>query len=560
MIRERKTRRGRVLGALLASGVMLAGCSAIPTSGPVQGGLKDLQQVDQVYQYKPSGPIAGASQEDLVRGFVLAATSSVDDYATAREFLTSEYSSQWDPYYGVLIDEGTRPYRADSDTAGVLSLATTAKLDSAGDMLPVAPGPSMEMRFEFERVAGEWRISSAPSGIILDANTFSTIWSSHQLYFVGAGNLLVPETRWFLTRTALVTEIVGALLEGPGERMREVVRSGFPVGTSLASNSVPVVDGKARIDLTNTVLEASPAAMGEIRQQLKTSLQTVPGVTGFELSVEGTPLRPTPDEEINAPRPVTTTQAPAVMIGEEFGTVVSGEFTPWQGLGASLHDFDPEAITLSADEQAAALLGDSGVTRVDANGAILVDGRAGLLEPSIDPLGYVWTVPRADSDTLLATAPDGTATEVATPWLAGRSPAAVRLSPDGSRVAALVADGDESHVLVSGVIRDENGVPLRTVADADTKLWAAGTPRDLDWVGQLSFAALTGVGAAGKVTVGGVGLFGIERTSVPGGVHVSGGGGRSALRVLGADGDLFSPQGAGWQRSEDEIDVLAKRG
>lgn len=559
MRRQRVSRRWRVLVAFALTAVV-AGCTAIPTSGPVQAGLRDLQQVDQVYQYKPLGPIAGASQEDLVRGFVLAATSSVDDYATAREFLTTEYSSQWDPYYGVLIDDGSRPYRADGDTAGVLSLSTLAKLDARGDMLPVGPGPSMEMRFEFERVGSDWRISSAPSGIILDANMFSTIWSSHQLYFVGSGNLLVPETRWFLTRTALVTEIVGALLGGPDERMREVVRSGFPSGTALATNAVPVVDGKARIDLTANVMDATPTAMAELREQLKASLQSVPGVTGIELLVEGTPLRPNPDDDIPAPRPVLATHAPAVMIGEEFGTIVSGEFSPLPGFGASLHNYDPEAITLSADEQAAAVLSDTGVTRVDNQGAFLVDSRDGLLEPSIDPLGYIWTVDPADPAVLLATAPDGSSTEVGAPWLAGRTPTAVRLSPDGSRVAAIVGEGDETLVLISGVIRDEGGVPLRTVADAEVKLWAAGTPLDLDWVGQLSFAVLTRVGSAGKVTIGGIGLFGIERTSVPGGVQLSGGGGRSALRVLGADGDLFAPQGAGWQRSEDEIEVLAKRG
>lgn len=559
MTRHPASRRGRALLAIAMTAVV-AGCTAIPTSGPVEAGLRDLQQVDQVYQYKPLGPIAGASQEDLVRGFVLAATSSVDDYATAREFLTTEYSSQWDPYYGVLIDDGSRPYRADGDTAGVLSLSTTAKLDAHGDMLPVGPGPSMEMRFEFERVGADWRISSAPSGIILDANMFSTIWSSHQLYFVGSGNLLVPETRWFLTRTALVTEIVGALLSGPDERMREVVRSGFPSGTALATNAVPVVDGKARIDLTANVMDATPAAMAELREQLKASLQSVPGVTGIELLVEGTPLRPDPNDDTPAPRPVLATHAPAVMVGDEFGTIVSGEFSPLPGFGASLHDYDPQAITLSADEQAAAVLSDTGVTRVDNQGAFLVDGRDNLLEPSIDPLGYIWTVDQEDPGVLLATAPDGSASQVPAPWLAGRKPTAVRLSPDGSRVAAIVAEGDESLVLISGVIRDEGGVPQRTVADAEVKLWAAGAPLDLDWVGQLSFAVLTRVGSAGKVTIGGVGLFGIERTSVPGGVQLSGGGGRSSLRVLGAGGDLFAPQGAGWQRSEDDIEVLAKRG
>ncbi|MBL3698906.1 LpqB family beta-propeller domain-containing protein [Leucobacter luti] len=561
MTRTRARRRIAGTVALITSAlVALTGCTAIAVSGPVEVGLKDLKQVDQIYQYKPPGPIPGASQEDLVRGFVLAATSSVDDYATAREFLTSDYTEQWDPYYGVLIDEGTRPYRKDGDTSGVLSLAATAKVDAEGDMLPVGPGPSIDMRFEFERIGGEWRISSAPSGIILDSNMFGTIWSSHQLYYVGAGNLLVPETRWFLTRTALVTEIVGALIEGPSDRMREVVRSGFPSGTALATNSVPVVDGKAMIDLTGNVLEAGPKAMAEIRQQLKSSLQSVSGVSGFELLVDGTPLRETSGDESNAPRVVSLTNNPAVMIGAEFGTIVAGEFTEMQGFEESLPALDPQAITLSSDEQTAAVLNAGGLTRVDGSGTLALDSRPGLLAPSIDPLGYVWTVSTRAPEVLLAYAADGSLTEVPAPWLTGRTLQALRLSPDGSRVAALVADGEESQVMVSGVIRDELDAPVRTVDEADVKLWASGTPIDLDWVGQLRFAALTRVGTAGKVTNGGIGLPAQEQTSVPGGAHLSGGGGRLYVRVLGADGDLFSPQGIGWQRVEDDISVLAKRG
>ncbi len=558
----RRTRAGRgARGALVtAAALALAGCVAIPTAGPVEVGLTDLKQADQVYQYKPPGPVTGASQEDLVRGFVLAATSSADEYATAREFLTTKYAGQWDPNSGVLIDGGSRPYRADGDTAGVLSLAVSAKVDAAGEMLPVGPGPSLEMRFEFERVGAEWRISSAPNGIILDSTMFSTIWSPHQLYYIGAGNLLVPETRWFLTRSSLTTEIVGALLEGPSEGMREVLRSGFPSGTALAKSSVPVVDGSARIDLTNQLMEAQPAALAELRQQLKSSLQTVPGVTGFELLVDGTPLRSNVGDEANAPRMVSVPSTPAVMIDDQFGALVAGELTETPQFGPLIHELDPSAVTLALDERAAAVRHPGGVSRVDENGATLIDTRPKLLEPSFDPLGYIWTASAAHPEQLLATNAEGVAVGIAAPWLAGRTVVAVRVSPDGSRIAALVEDGDESAVLMGGIVRDAAGVPVRTTAEVETTLWVSGAPLDLDWVGQLRFAALTRVGTAGKISLGGIGAISSEQTSVQNGVKVSGGGGKNYLRVLSADGSLYAPQGSGWQRVDDDIEILAKRG
>lgn len=559
----RNARRGiaiRGRAAAVAAALLLTGCTAIPNSGPVQQGLRDLSQAEQVVQYNPAGPVTGATQEDLVQGFLLAAFSPLDDYSVAREFLTSDYAAQWDPYYGVLIADGSRPYSADGEKAGVLSLAAVAKVDAQGAMLPVQPGPSTEMRFEFEKVDDEWRISSAPAGIIIDSSTFTTIWEPHQLYFVGPGNVLVPETRWYLTRSALVTEIVGALIEGPGERLSEVVHSGFPTGTALVANSVQTVDGVARIDLTGSVLEAGPAAMAQVRQQLKMSLQTVKGVSGFELFADGTPLRETPDDEAGSPELVNQVSDPALMIDGEFGSIVSGEFRAMGGFAQTIADYDPAAVTLSPGGQAAALLNEHGVSLINEEGAVPVDDRHGLLEPAFDLLGCIWTAHPSDAQALRITALDGTTRTIPAPWLKGREPVAVRVSPEGARIAALVPDDDGSQVLVAGVVRDENGIPVATTTEADVQLWVTGDPVDLDWTGQQRFATLTRVGTASKVTIGGLGQFASSQGSVPGGRQVTGGGGRALLRVLGEGGDLFVPQGSGWQRSESDISLLAKRG
>lgn len=544
----------------LAAALLLAGCTAVPGSGPVEVGLKDLSQAEQVVQYNPVGPMAGASQEDLVQGFVIAASSPLDDYAVAREFLTADYAAQWDPYYGVLIADGSRPYRPDGEEAGVLSLPAVAKVDTQGTMLPVQPGPSTEMRFEFERVGEEWRISSAPAGIILDSGTFGTLWSQHQLYFVGPGNVLVPEARWYLARPALTTEVVGALLEGPGERLSEVVHSGFPAGTALVTNSVQVSDGVARIDLTGAMLEAGPTAMAEVREQVKATLQSVRGVSSFELLVDGTPLRDTPSGEAGAPRQLNQLSDPVVLADGELGTIVSGEFRAMGGFGQTIADYDPAEVTIAPGEQAVALLNDDGVVLVDEGGSLLVDDRAGLLAPAFDFLGHIWTVQASDAGALRITGPEGASSRIPAPWLAGRVPVAVRVSPDGARIAALVPSDDGSQVLVAGVLRDENGTPVATTEEADVELWVTGDPIDLDWVGQLRFATLTQLGAASKVTIGGAGQFSIQQGSVPGGRQVSGGGGRTQLRVLGEGNDLFAPQTSGWQRLENDISLLAKRG
>lgn len=554
-----RTRMFRVAVVTLAV-VALAGCNAIPGSGQVQVGLTDLKQVDQLVQFNPSGPVSGSSQEDLVRGFVQAATSSSDDYSVAREFLSTEYADQWDPYTGVLIDDGSRPYRDDGGSAGVLSLAAAANVDTQGVMVPAEPGPTTDMRFEFERAGDEWRISSAPSGIILDRSDFLAIWSSHELNFIGPDGLLVPETRWYLNRAALSTEIVGGLIEGPGRRMQESVRSGFPAGTTLVTGSVPIVDGHAKIDLSGELLEAEPGTLEEVVQQLSTSLKSVQGVNGFELLVDGASMREGATATRSELRPSADVLNPAVIIDGTLGILIGGDFREIAGLTGPVIDLDPNAVTLSADATSAAVQHPGGVSRVKADESVIVDAREGLLEPSFDAFGVIWTVQSETAGQLRINTAAGVEATVAAPWLAGRDPVAVRLSPDGSQIAALVESTDGSVVLVAGVVRDDTGVPLRTTDEAVAQLWTTGAPVDFDWIDDTKFAALTNLGSASKITTGGPGLFSQEQGSVPNGTQISGGGSRSQLRVLGDGDDLFASQGSGWQRIDNEIELLAKRG
>lgn len=552
----------RAAAAMLATGLVAAliGCVAIPGEGKVQAGLTDLQQAEQPLQFNAPGPSQGASQEDLARGFVLAAASSADDYAVAREFLTADYARQWDPTYGVLIDEGARPFKADGEHAGVMSLAATSRVDAAGNMLPVEPGATTDLRFEFEQVAGQWRIASAPAGIILDKSTFMAIWSSHQLYFVGPGSILVPETRWFLSRATLATEIVGELIEGPSEIMREVLHSGFPIGSTLVSKSVPVVEGRAQIDMSSELLDASPKALSELRQQLKLSLQSVPGTNAFDLLVDGTPLR---DQPGTPPVLVTETSVPAVVVDGKLGTVSGSEFTPMGGAGDVIGELKPKAAAIANSGERIAVLNKQGVFTVDAEGQIseVHDARPGLIAPSIDIFGYLWTA--TSRGELRAYAEDGTFTEFPAPWLNGRKVKTVRIAPDGSRIAALVESEFGAQVLLGGVLRDELNAPVQATAEADTVFWSEGSPIDLDWVGPVRLAMLsegTGVGSSVRVTSGGPGLFVALQGSVQGGTTIAGGGARAQLRVATKSGELFSPLGGGWQRVEMQIDLLAKRG
>lgn len=556
---RRRANRLMRLMLVAVSSLALAACASVPGAGPVETGLQDLAQAERLVQYSASGPSAGDTQEQLVRGFLLAANASADNYSVAREFLTPAYAENWDPYDGVLVSEGTRPYRADGDNAGILSLALAAKVDAAGTLRPVEAGASTELRFEFEKQGNEWRISSAPSGLMIERPSFVTIWSSHQLYFLGAGGRLVPETRWFLSRTALATEVVTALLEGPSSRLEAVVHSGFPPGVKLAKSTVTVADGLARVDLTGEGLQ-DPGAQQEMFVQLQASLLSVPGILRVELLIDGTTIQQTSDIPSGPQIGIGTGKAAGIIDGK-FGIVSAGQLEPVTDISAAVDRLNPSAVALARSKTVAGVMNDDGAYLVTNGEARLIDTRSGLLDPSADDDEWVWTTSASDPGTMMITHVDGRQTTILAPWLDGLDVRVIRISPGGSLIAALVTDQEKSYVIVGGVARDENGTPTGLTETGDIEMWASGEALDFDWVDQQRFVALTKQGSAGKVTVGGPSMFANEQGSVPNASKIAGGNSRAQIRVLSTEGDLFAPQGgSGWQQISTEVTLLAKRG
>ena len=557
----------RPLRAILALVVVslttlpLAACATVPDSGPVREGLESLDQGERGVLFNPSGPIPGADQETIVRGFVRAASSSEGDYEIARQFLAPTYADQWDPWSGVIVDEGAPQFQSPKEGVAVLSLRVVATVDGAGSMTPAEPGSHDDVQFELAEVGGEWRIVSAPNGIILDRNTFMAVWAARPVYLLSADRRLVPDTRWFLNRPTMSTQIVRELIAGPSASMAGALHTAFPKGTVLMSGSVPIVDGTAVIDLSPELFDADEVTMDLLKRQVAASLQSVPDVSRFQLAVHGTVVDGGP---VAASEDLTSgIQNATVMKEGVFGVVSGGEVKEIEGLGERVAELGPVAATVAPDRSAVAVLHDEGVSWVGENETIGIDERRGLLTPSLDVLGYVWTYSSSAPGEISATMPGGHVAQLAAPWLEGRRVVAVRVSMGGNRVAALVARGGESEVLVAGIIRDEGGVPIGLTETAPVQLWDPGAPIDLDWIGDTRFATLTEtglLGGSGKVMIGEVGRFPVESGAVAGGSSISGGGSRALLRVLDDQHRMFAPQGAGWQQQLTDVELLAKVG
>lgn len=560
-------RRGArvILGLMLTLivTVALAACSAVPDSGPVREGLSSLDQGERGVLFNPSGPIDGADKEAIVRGFVRAASSSEGDYAVARQFLAPVYADQWDPWMGVTVEEGPLQYQDAGDDRAVLTVRAVGQVDEIGSMTPAAPGTEVNAPFELVQVGGEWRIASAPNGVILDRNTFTAVWAARSVYFLSADNRLVADIRWVLNRPMMATQIVRELIDGPSASMQGALHTAFPEGTVLMSDPVTVVDGTAMIDLSPEIFDADESTMELLKHQIAASLQSVSGIDRFQLAVHGSSVDG--GTVAAADDSLTGDIQNAIVYKEgEFGAAVGSEVRPLEGLSEKVVELQPTAATVAPDLSAVAVRHAGGVNWVGQTAIIEIDPRGRQLTPSLDPLGFVWTYSLADPTGIMVTVPGWQSTLLEAPWLEGNRVAALRVSMGGNRLAALVANGEYSEVIVAGIIRNEAGDPIGFTESAATQLWVSGAPIDLDWIGDTRFATLTEtglLGGSGKVTIGEVGgRFGVDSGTVAGGVSISGGGSRALLRVLDDQHRMFAPQGAGWQQQASGVDLLAKVG
>jgi len=179
-----RSRRTAIVAVTTVALVALAGCGGIPSGGPVQSGQFIDEAEDIKVGYAPGGPQAGDDQRAILQGFINAATNPADNYAVAKQFLSESSKDEWNPDALTQIRTDAGVPRADSETAGSYTLTSSAYVNDKGQYVEDEEPTSQILQFGFEQDHnGEWRISSAPPGIVLSQASFDSIFDARSLYF-----------------------------------------------------------------------------------------------------------------------------------------------------------------------------------------------------------------------------------------------------------------------------------------------------------------------------------------------------------------------------------------
>lgn len=562
LFRGPRQRLRAAVGAIACT-IALSSCASIPLSGPVQTGAEVLSAENEERLYYPASPMPGMSPVDLVSGFVDAGTGTADNYRVSREYLSQDAGSAWDPTASTIVVTDAPTYEAIGEDTVRATFDVVATIDEHGRYTEVAPSKTMQRDYRVGRVGDQWRITEAPHGTVLLQQNFENIFRDFTLFFLdGDERFLVPEVRWFPSRSTAPTRLVQALLAGPSSWLAEAgVKTMFPPGTKLLGPVIPE-SGTAPVNFSQTISGATGSTFSLMKLQLDRTLEQVTSIATVDMLVNSAKI------EVSAPGPDTVIAQsqvgtlPLAVRNGEIGFLSGDTLTPapaTNGLSYVLPGLKPRAGAVATRAGVSAFLTPEGVVAVqNQSGAIVpLDPRTDLLSPIIGPSGFVATLTPTSATMRVSNPLDGYGTEIAIPQVGQTRIVSAAFSRSGTVIAIAIERGNHAAVVIAAVGRDPQ--TRRPIALGQPKVIDVEHPHavDLTWVDGTTLALLA-ADASGEteVIMHQVGGATTRTGALDGGVAIEGSSTPAGLRVLGQGGQVFVPRGNQWQPSGGTVEFF----
>ncbi|GAA1014182.1 MtrAB system accessory lipoprotein LpqB [Nocardiopsis tropica] len=507
----RESRCARLLIALLAASLALAGCATIPgDSRPsVIGDLGGKQSVDRNIT-----PQKDAPPETIVRDFLKANAMADNNYAASRKFLVAAGATAWQvPQRAVVVKNiDVLPTERSSDLIkATIRAQATGFFGADGTFEPTSQ--SITQNLQLVQVEGQWRIQGlsdvgATPMLVIDTQQFRAVYSRYVLYFPDpTGRTLVPDARWLASpRAKLPADLLMLLVRGPRSSLVGAVFNPFG-STASVRGSVTDAQGAerdpgvgyagVRVDFTG-LPRMDPDVGRLLAGQVVWTLAGAEVQGPYVITVDGTPLD---DKHVSGwnPNDVASSSPNASsdlavglhgVLDGRFVKVSGAAVTPVAGPFGVSNSIRSVGLSASGRQVAAVL--DSGPR--GGPGTALSIGPYGGVPTQVPTAGSMTRPSWMPDDATVWTVLDGTRvvrlrqdqttgevtpTDVDSAEVAAAAPGPItelRLSRDGVRVA-LIAGGK---VLVGVILTKPDGQP--TIS----RLQPVETDRDLapasvDW-------------------------------------------------------------------------------
>jgi len=499
--------------ALAAITSMLTACAQLPQSGAIGVGpdVSAGNNSDYLY-YSPALPSGGATQQDIISGFLSAGNGPQFDYTVARSYLTNDEQTNWQASDEVLVQDGAPAFEYISTDAVRVIVKVTATIDKNGAYQAARPGTTRVLDYKFAKQSGEWRISSAPNLTMLIHPNFQVVFKAFQVYFFDKNyGTLVPDVRFLPSRSSTVTRLTQAVLNGPQSWLAPALANS-PSEFQLKINAVTVNNGVANVDLAGGAYKVPTKQLQYLKAELKATLFQLPQVTGLSISIDGAPKSV---GDVAAPLAESATGSPIVLTAQGLNHIGSKDSIVGSQQLSSVLGKPATDFALSTGETNLAIVNADGAYIVDrgalANEPKFIDGRDHLLSPMWDKKNYLWTVANTLASTWFATDSKGVSSIIIAPAYSASKVRSFSLSPDGSR-AAIISSGKRSGLWIVPIIRQKNGAPA-ALGEGYKVSYASGGPIAVTWADSVHVAVL--IRNANRSTKAVISMIGGEDSTFP---------------------------------------------
>nr|WP_239521828.1 LpqB family beta-propeller domain-containing protein [Geodermatophilus sabuli] len=535
----------------------MSACSTVPTSSPTVQITQAPTRPDGAVGIEPLPPPSGVTPDDVVRGFLDAAASSVPGHPVAREHLAPEPARVWSDESGItVLGQDYATVTTDSGSVEVTA-SVVGTIDQRG-VFTVGGEELFTYEFTLQQVEAEWRITNPPDGLLILQPDFERLYERRDLYFIDpTGRRVVPDPRYLIGGDAQPTVLVERLLGGPSSTLAAGVGNRL-AGTTLNS-TVTVSAQTVTVDLAG-LADRPPAELAELCAQLVWTLRPLARsvairADGASLDLEGVPAVQTIDDWTAFGPDAVPVDAVGHFVDAGALRTVAGEPAPGPaGAGA----YGLTAAAVSADARTGELTDMVGSVVRDGQTTLLSGAYGGDLVPVLS--GATLSAPTVaatrrefwvvrDGSAVVRVPAEGQAQAVIAPTLPGPGRATVlQLSPDGVRAAVVLEDAQGASLFVGTVVRsDEGPVALRDLREVAPTLTRVV---DVAWRTAGSLLVLAGDADEGRIEPYSLGVDGWGLTDVPTSglpsqpTGVAAAPGRPAL--VSADGTIWQLAGGTW--------------
>src|SRR5262249_33537093 len=145
-------------------------------------------------------PGVGATESQIVDGFIRAQPAWQDGHEPARRFLTTRAAQRWHDAETIVAASAPKAGSVTADHMIPVTFTPVGRVGRDGSYLPAfgRAAKPVTWHLQLRKQAGEWRIDRLPdSGVVLSRTQFEQSYRAYTLYFPDRiRGRLVPDPRY----------------------------------------------------------------------------------------------------------------------------------------------------------------------------------------------------------------------------------------------------------------------------------------------------------------------------------------------------------------------------